>query len=117
MPGLNDTSPPAGHSADDHGAEHRLSRRSVLGVAAGAGVAGVAASTLIGSAIPAFAASARPDAHDTKAATKTADADTSEQIVVHVRDARAGEIDVFRGTSHIRVQDRELAARLIRASR
>jgi hypothetical protein len=28
-----------------------------------------------------------------------------------------GEIDVFRGTSHIRVQDRELAARLIRASR
>jgi len=115
MPGLNDTSPPAGHSADDHGAEHRLSRRSVLRGAAGAGVAGVAASTLIGSAVPAFAASARPEARDTKAETK--DADTSEQIVVHVRDARAGEIDVFRGTSHIRVQDRELAARLVRASR
>ncbi len=35
---------------------------------------------------------------------------------MHVRDARSGEIDVFRGTSHTRVQDRELAARLVRAS-
>ena len=36
---------------------------------------------------------------------------------MHVRDARSGEIDVFRGTSHARVHDPELAARLMRASR
>jgi hypothetical protein len=36
--------------------------------------------------------------------------------VVHIRDAAAGEMDVFRGTAHIRVRDKELAARLVRAS-
>jgi len=36
---------------------------------------------------------------------------------VHVLDARSGEIDVFRGTSQTRLHDRELAARLVRASR
>jgi hypothetical protein len=36
---------------------------------------------------------------------------------VHVRDAGSGEIDLFRGTSHVRVHDPELAARLVRASR
>jgi len=41
----------------------------------------------------------------------------SEQIVVHVRDAASGEIDVFRGTSQVRLRDRELAARLVRAGR
>jgi hypothetical protein len=49
-----------------------------------------------------------------KAETKDADAD---QIVVHVRDAESGEIDVFRGTSQTRLRDPELAARLVRASR
>jgi hypothetical protein len=37
--------------------------------------------------------------------------------VVHVRDAATGEMDVFRGTTHTRVHDKELAARLIGASR
>jgi hypothetical protein len=37
-------------------------------------------------------------------------------VVVHIRDAVAGEMDVFRGTTHIRVLDKELAARLDRAS-
>jgi hypothetical protein len=36
--------------------------------------------------------------------------------VVHLRDAASGEIDVFRGTSQVRLLDRELAARLVRAS-
>jgi hypothetical protein len=35
---------------------------------------------------------------------------------VHVRDAAAGEMDVFRGTACTRVRDKELAARLVRAS-
>jgi nitrogen fixation protein FixH len=45
------------------------------------------------------------------------DAQDGEAVVVHVRDARSGEMDVYRGTSHVRVTDRDLAARLARASR
>jgi hypothetical protein len=116
MPGHDDSSPPAGLTNDDLQDQQHLTRRSVLRGAAGAGVAGIAATALAGPAMPAFAAAAtRPAARGTKA--DRADADTSEQLVVHVRDARSGEIDVFRGTSHARVHDPELAARLIRASR
>jgi hypothetical protein len=116
MPGHDDSSPPAGLTNDDLQDQQHLSRRSVLRGAAGAGVAGIAATALAGTAMPAFAAAAtRPVARGTKA--DRADADTSEQLVVHVRDARSGEIDVFRGTSHARVHDPELAARLMRASR
>ena len=116
MPGHDDSSPPAGLTNDDLQDQQHLTRRSVLGVAAGAGVAGIAATALAGTAMPAFAAAAtRPAARGTKA--DRADADTSDQLVVHVRDARSGEIDVFRGTSHARVHDPELAARLMRASR
>jgi hypothetical protein len=35
--------------------------------------------------------------------------------VVHLRDARTGELDVFRGTSQFRLRDRDLAARLLQA--
>jgi hypothetical protein len=115
MPGHDDSSPPAGRTNDDLQDQQHLTRRSVLRGAAGAGVAGIAATALAGTAMPAFAAAAtRPAARGAKA--DRADADTSEQIVVHVRDARSGEIDVFRGTSHARVHDPELAARLMRAS-
>ena len=88
--------------------------------AAGAGVAGIAVTALAGTAGPALAATARAAKPAARGAAGTAaggGADTDEQVVVHVRDARSGEIDVFSGTSHTRVQDRELAARLIRASR
>ena len=59
---------------------------------------------------------ARPDAasHDTAGHDAAAD---SEGVVVHVRDLRRGDMDVYRGTSHVRVTDRDLAARLARASR
>jgi hypothetical protein len=59
---------------------------------------------------------ARHDAasHDTAGHDAAAD---SEGVVVHVRDLRRGEMDVYRGTSHVRVTDRDLAARLARASR
>jgi hypothetical protein len=119
MPGHDDTSPPAGHAADDHEPLPSMSRRSVLRGAAGAGVAGIAV-TALGTAGPALAATARaakPAGRDAAGTAADDGADTDEQVVVHVRDARSGEIDVFSGTSHTRVQDRELAARLIRASR
>jgi hypothetical protein len=64
---------------------------------------------------------ALPAAAGTKAAgasrgAGTAAARESEPVVVHVRDAATGEMDVFRGTTHTRVHDKELAARLVRAS-
>lgn len=91
---------------------HRMSRRSMLRGAAGAGAAGLAAAALSG-----VAAGAGRVGADSAAAGGTQAEDTSDQIVVHVRDARAGEIDVFRGTSQTSLRDRELAARLVRASR
>jgi hypothetical protein len=85
--------------------------------AAGAGAAGIAATALGGMAMPASAtvtSSSRtmPDPHG-PAEDEAAD----ETIVVHVRDAAAGEIDIYRGTTQTRLLDRELAARLVRASR
>jgi hypothetical protein len=35
--------------------------------------------------------------------------------VVHVRDARSGEIELFSGTSQTRLRDKDLAARIARA--
>jgi hypothetical protein len=86
------------------------SRRSVLRVAAGAGAAGIAASALGGVLATAGSApravQASPDSSD-----------QADPVVLHVRDAAAGEIDVFRGTTHTRLHDRDLAARILRASR
>jgi hypothetical protein len=120
MPVHDDTSPPAGRADEDREPLPSLSRRSVLRGAAGAGVAGIAVTALTGAAGPALAATARaarPAPRGAAAKHADADADTAEQVVVHVRDARSGEIDVFRGTSHTSVRDPELAARLVRASR
>jgi len=109
---------------DDHDtAENRRARtadgparRSVLRAAAGAGAAGVAATTLGGMLIPASAATR----HGATARTGTPDTahdDGASDVVLHVRDAAAGEIDVFRGTTQVRLRDRDLAARVVRASR
>jgi hypothetical protein len=113
MPDRDDTTSPAARTdAGPEAQQQRPSRRSVLRGAAGAGVAGIAATALAGAAAPALAAASWP-----APAAGTKDLDSAEPIVVHVRDARSGEIDVFRGTSQTRVHDRELAARLVRASR
>jgi hypothetical protein len=103
----------------------RLSRRSMLMGAAGAGAAGVAAATLGGAVLPALAAGASPAARSQRAGHPQADhpqvddlsaADLAEPVVVHVRDAARGELEIFRGTAATRLQDRDLAARLVRAS-
>jgi len=108
----------------------RLSRRSMLMGAAGAGAAGVAAATLGSAVLPALAAGAgpaaagprgggrptRPQHADPAQADELSAADLAEPVVVHVRDAARGELEVFRGTSATRLQDRDLAARLVRAS-
>jgi hypothetical protein len=118
MPDQDAMVPPEGRADAEREAQQRLSRRSVLRGAAGAGVAGIAATALVGTAVPAFAAATRPvRPAGTESKPETADAEAKEQLVVHVRDVSSGEIDVFRGTSQTRVHDRELAARLARASR
>jgi hypothetical protein len=97
--------------------QSHLSRRSALRAAA---TAGIAATALGAMSVPAFA-SARParsdhTGHD-DARQQGDEADTNEPIVVHVRNARTGEIDVFRGTNQSRLHDPALAALLVRASR
>jgi len=96
--------------------------------AAGAGAAGLAAAAVASAAAPALAAaaSAAPAGPPVQASTvqpSTAQADAgpgaaaSEPVVVHLRDATSGEMDIFAGTGHTRLRDPDLAARLTRAVR
>jgi hypothetical protein len=89
-----------------------VSRRSLL-AGAGAGAAGLAMSGLV--AAPALAA--RRTSRPAAAAAHGEAGPDGEAFVVHLRDIRSGEMDVYRGTSHVRVTDRSVAAALARASR
>jgi hypothetical protein len=104
---MQDTHQPPSESASPA----EVSRRSVL-ARAGAGAAGLAASGLV--AAPALAArrASRPPA-----AARQEAGSGDAALVVHVRDIRSGEMDVYHGTSHVRVTDRSVAAALARASR
>jgi anaerobic selenocysteine-containing dehydrogenase len=114
MPSPDDAGSTEARASSARGQQSR-SRRSVLRGAATAGVAGIAAAALAGTGAPAFAAAAKPAARGRNA--ETTDAASAEPIVVHVRDARSGEMDVFRGTGQVRLRDPELTARIVRASR
>ncbi len=81
---------------------------------AGAGAAGLAMTALAAS--PALAASAHAHAEQEHAEHLPDHIADGEAVVVHVRNVRSGEMDVYRGTNHVRVHDRALAARLARAS-
>jgi hypothetical protein len=98
------------------GRQPGVSRRSVLRGAAGAGAAGLAAAAVAGTAGPVLAAatSASPRRQAARTANEPA---VAGPVVVHVRDARSGEMDVFAGTSHTRLRDPDLASRLARAAR
>ena len=82
-----------------------LSRRSLLRGAAGAGAAGLAAGALTttGALKPTGAGAATLN--------------NATPLVVHVRDARTGDIEVFAGTTQTRLRDRDLAARIAGAVR
>jgi hypothetical protein len=110
----------AGPPADPAAAEpqHHLSRRSMLR-GAGASAAGLAALAVAGPAVPALASASRPAApaaSGSRAAGGRSDG-VSQPLVVHLRDVQSGEMDVFAGTSHTRLRDPDLAARLARAAR
>jgi hypothetical protein len=88
------------------------SRRSVLSGAAGLAGAGLAATALAGTlASPAAASAGAPRAHSGRAAASPAD-----PVIVHIRDLRSGEMDVFAGETTARFRDPDLAARLARAA-
>jgi hypothetical protein len=91
-----------------------LSRRSVIRGAGLAG-AGLAAGAIAGAiAAPAAAAAAQPAR---PANHPPGDASPTGPVIVHVRDVTSGEMDVFAGTSHARLTDPSLAARLVRGVR
>jgi hypothetical protein len=88
-----------------------MSRRSLLQGAATAGAAGLAATAMGAAAAgPALAASGRKPAQD-----HPHEPLPSGPIMVHVRDARSGDIELFSGTSQTRLRDKDLAARIARA--
>jgi hypothetical protein len=97
-----------------------VSRRSVIRGAATAGAAGLAVTALGGALSPAASASTRPAAGQRSTAPAGAVAPAGPAapagpIVVHVRNARSGDIEVFSGTSQTRLRDTDLAARIARA--
>jgi hypothetical protein len=105
-----------------------MSRRAVLRGAAGASAAGLVAGSALTAAVPAMAAArparsgqpaGRPGRSATGPAPATAAGPGSAEgpLVIHVRDARTGEMDIFAGTTRTRLVDPALAARLARASR
>lgn len=91
----------------------RVSRRSVLRGAAGASAVGLVTAAGMGQAL----AAPRP-ASRSRSAAPAADADASSgPIVVYLRDAASGELEVFAGHSQVRLHDPAMAARLTRAVR
>jgi hypothetical protein len=97
------------------------SRRSVLHGAAGLAGAGLAATVMAGTLAAPASASAAPRAHPGRAARVSSSAATAsgpdEPVIVHVRDVRSGEMDVFAGTEQVRLHDPGLAAKLMQAVR
>ncbi len=93
--------------------ERRLSRRSLLQGAATAGAAGLAVTAMGAAASPALAATGQPSAPAQSHGQREVSAPAGP-IMVHVRDAKSGDIEVFSGTSQTRLRDADLAARIAR---
>jgi hypothetical protein len=91
----------------------------MLRTAASASAAGLVAGSALGTT-RAAAAAARPGRSRPPAGrpAPSATADRADgPLVIHVRDADTGEMDIFAGTARTRLRDPALAARLVRASR
>ena len=94
----------------------RMSRRSVLrGAAVTAGAVGLAtaagAAPALASALPRSAARSRPAGVGASAVS------SADPIVVYLRDAASGELEIFAGDSQVKLHDPAIAARLSRAVR
>jgi hypothetical protein len=62
-------------------------------------------------------ASASPRALDEPDLAASEDLQAGDHLVAHVLNARTGEISLFVGTREVRIKDRKVAARLVRATR
>jgi hypothetical protein len=93
----------------------RLSRRSLLHGVATAGTAGIAVAAV--SASPAMAAARQAPAYRDGEHGRHEVPEVNGPIMVHVRDARSGDIEVFFGDGKTRLFDQDLAARIARAIR
>lgn len=110
------------------GQRSSVSRRAMLRTAAGASAASLVAGGAF-AALPAAAATrpsrSEPSADQTgRSAASTPqdlaahpDREADGPLVIHVRDVRTGEMDIFAGTTRTQLRDPALAARLDRASR
>jgi hypothetical protein len=108
MPGSHMDSAP--EPAVETGQPSRPSRRSVLRGAAGAGAVSLAAAGGV-AAVTGLARQDHPARQDTVA---SADALTGP-VMVYLRDAGTGEMDVFAGTGQTRLRNPALARQLLRA--
>jgi hypothetical protein len=93
-------------------------RKFLKGSSVAAGLAG--AMTVLPGAIPAFANTTQATSHSAakRAATTAANGGartTGEPIVAHIRDAGNGQIDLFVGTRHVSVHDRNLTNQILNA--
>jgi nitrous oxide reductase len=96
-------------------AGRRLSRRSMLRGAVAAGAAGLAVTAIGAGPSAAQAATTQPSGSDQHGNSEPATA--AGPLVVHVRDAKTGDIEVFSGTRQTRLRDKDLAARIAAAIR
>jgi hypothetical protein len=95
-----------------------MSRRSLLQGAAAASAAGLAVTALGAAVRPAAAAASTASSTAGTASSAPAHGDLKAPegpIVVHVRNAKSGDIEVFSGTSQTSLRDKDLAARIARA--
>ena len=107
--------PSADGSAED--AKHPgPSRRSVLYGAAGLAGAGLTATAIGTLAVPALAATDHA-APRSRSGGEAGVPSAAQPVIVHVRDLRSGEMDVFAGETTTRLHDPGLAARLVRSVR
>jgi nitrous oxide reductase len=106
------------HDAQHEPAE-RMSRRSLLQGAAAAGAAGLAVTAFGAAVSPAVAAASTTSPAAARGEAKAAAGGDVKApagpVVVHVRDAKSGDIEVFSGTSQTSLRDKDLAARIVRA--
>jgi hypothetical protein len=91
------------HTSDRREPDSGLSRRGLLRSAAGIGAATVAAGLLADALATPASAAGTP-----------AEPQPAEPMVAHVKDVRAGEIDLFVGTRHLNFRSPEIAALLAR---
>lgn len=84
-----------------------LTRRGVVKGAAGVAAAGTTLAVLGAGPAAAAAKGTRPQGEP--GADAPGCAAPGQEVVVHVRDARTGLLDVFVGERHVQLRDRQLA--------